>query len=69
MRGLHWSGYEQGFGNCGLPCGVEGEGGAWPLGRTEGNAAHNLLNYPKTDGLREIFTERKWFKIKKEMAF
>jgi hypothetical protein len=50
----------------GLPCGVER--GTWPLGRTEGNVVHKLLNYPKMQRRREIFTERKWLKIKKEMA-
>ena len=30
---------------------------------------HKLLNHPKTQTEREIFTERKWLKIKEEMAF
>jgi hypothetical protein len=51
----------------GLQCGVER--GTWPIGRTEENAVHKLLNYPKTQRRRKIFTERKWLKIKKEMAF
>jgi len=29
---------------------VWGRVGTWPLGRTEGNAVHKLLNYPKTEG-------------------
>ena len=51
----------------GLPCGVER--GTWPLGRTEGNAVHKLLNYPKMQRRREIFTEGKWLKVKKETVF
>ena len=50
-----------------LPCEVES--GTWPLVRTEGNAVHNLLNDPKTQRRREIFTERKSLKIKKETPF